>query len=52
VLALSTGRPLSIVPDDIAAMVCQQWRDYPDGWALHLHALRGILDADDPGYRD
>lgn len=52
VLALSTGRPLSIVPDDIAAMVCQQWRDYPDGWALHLHALRGILDTDDPGYRD
>lgn len=51
VLALSTGRPLSIVPDHVAAHACQQWLDYTDAPALHLAALQEILDTDEPDYR-
>jgi|688.fasta_scaffold148146_4 ribulose-5-phosphate 4-epimerase/fuculose-1-phosphate aldolase len=52
VLALSTGRPLSLVPDEVAARVCQQWLDDTEAPALHLKALQQILDRDDPDYRD
>ena len=52
VLALSTGRPLSLVPDQVAARVCQQWLDDTEAPALHLKALQQILDRDDPDYRD
>jgi ribulose-5-phosphate 4-epimerase/fuculose-1-phosphate aldolase len=51
VLALSTGRPLSVVPDDVAARACAQWRDYPEGAELHLAALMRILDRESPEYR-
>lgn len=51
VLALSTGRPLSVVPDDVAARACAQWRDYPEGAELHLAALMRILDRESPDYR-
>ncbi len=51
VLALSTGRPLSIVTDDVAARACAQWRDYPEGAELHLAALMRILDRESPEYR-
>lgn len=52
VLALSTGRPLSLVPDHVAARACQQWLDDTETPALHLLALQQILDRDDPDYRD
>jgi ribulose-5-phosphate 4-epimerase/fuculose-1-phosphate aldolase len=51
VLALSTGRPLSIVSDEVAARACAQWRDYPEGAELHLAALMRILDRESPEYR-
>lgn len=50
VLALSTGRPLSIVPDDVAAHAARQWREYPDAARLHLDALMAILDEECPEY--
>jgi len=50
VYAFSTGKPLMVIPDDIAALTCQQWLDYPEGPDLHLRALMGILDEEDPGY--
>lgn len=52
VLALSTGRPLSLVPSHVAAHVCQQWLDYTEAPRLHLRALQEILDRDEPDYRD
>lgn len=52
VLALSTGRPLSLVPDHVAAHACQQWLDDTEAPTLHLKALQQILDRDDPDYRD
>ena len=51
VYAMSTGRPLMVIPDDIAALTCRQWLDYPEGADLHFQALLDILDDDDPTYR-
>ena len=51
VYALSTGRPLAVIPDDIAELTCRQWLEYPEGPDLHFRALLDILDEDDPGYR-
>jgi ribulose-5-phosphate 4-epimerase/fuculose-1-phosphate aldolase len=50
VYALSTGRPLSVIPDDIAALTCRQWLDYPEGAELHFRALLEILDEESPDY--
>ncbi|NCZ93848.1 MAG: hypothetical protein EBZ00_07735, partial [Actinobacteria bacterium] len=50
VLALSTGRPLSIIPDEVAAHAARQWREYPDAARLHMDALMAILDEESPDY--
>ena len=51
VLALSTGRPLAIVPDGVAALACRQWLEYPELSAQqHLCEIRNILDATEPDY--
>jgi len=50
VYALSTDRPLSVIPDDIAALTCRQWLDYPEGAELHFRALLEILDEESPDY--
>ena len=50
VLAMSTGRPLKLIDDEVAALTCKQWREYPDGARLHFDALLEILDDEDPGY--
>lgn len=53
VLALSTGRPLHVVPDDVARMTCRQWRDFPmDAARDHFEEMKAILDRDEPDYRD
>jgi ribulose-5-phosphate 4-epimerase/fuculose-1-phosphate aldolase len=51
VLALSTGRELDLIPDEVAALTCQQWLAYPEAAALHFAALREILDDESPDYR-
>ena len=50
VLALSTGRELSIVPDRVAELACMQWKNYPEGCRLHFDALLEILDEESPEY--
>ncbi len=52
ITALSTGRPLRIAPDAIAAKTAQQWQDYPGLGINHFNALKEILDAEEPDYRD
>lgn len=52
VLALSTGRELAVIPDEVAALAAQQWRDYPDAADHHFTALMEILDDHEPDYRD
>jgi ribulose-5-phosphate 4-epimerase/fuculose-1-phosphate aldolase len=50
VLALSTGRPLALVPDDVAAVACKQWLEYPDVARLHFDELAAVLDDESPEY--
>ncbi len=47
---MSTGRPLMVIPDDVAELTCKQWLAYPEGFDLHLKAVMGILDDEEPGY--
>ena len=52
VLALATGRPLALVPPDVAALTCAQWHAYPTRFSeLHFAELRAILDVEAPDYR-
>jgi hypothetical protein len=48
IYALSTGQPLKVIPDDIAALTCAQWQDYGEAAHLHLRALMDILDEQEP----
>ena len=51
VLALSTGRELSLVDHETASLACKQWREYPQFADLHFTALMEILDLQEPDYR-
>ena len=52
VLALSTGRPLALIPEAMAARASAQWNDYPTAFsALHFAALKEILDHEEPEYK-
>lgn len=51
VLALSTGRPLAILDDHVAAITAKQWHDYPhDAADAHLAEVMAMLDEQEPGY--
>jgi ribulose-5-phosphate 4-epimerase/fuculose-1-phosphate aldolase len=50
VLAYSTGRPLRLVSDNLAAQVAKDWEDYPGFAEAHFEELKALLDADDPSY--
>ncbi len=52
ILAYSTGRPLNVLSDEIAAKTAESWRDY-NGMAFeHFDYLKSRLDRVDPSYRD
>ena len=51
VMAMSTGRPLRIMPDEVARKSAAQW--HGEGWdagAQHFAALKRILDREEPEY--
>ena len=51
VLALSTGRPLALIAEPVAALAGRQWNNYPTRFSeLHFRALKDILDKDEPDY--
>ena len=51
VLALSTGRPLALIPDAVAALACAQWNNYPTRFSeLHFEELKQILNQQEPDY--
>ena len=47
----ATGKPLRIVPDEIAALTEQQWRSYGQLAIDHLENVKALLDAQEPSYR-
>ncbi len=52
VLAMSTGRPLSLIPNTVAAQTCAQWQAYPTRFSeMHLNELMAILDDEAPSYK-
>jgi ribulose-5-phosphate 4-epimerase/fuculose-1-phosphate aldolase len=52
ITALSTGRELRIASDEIARKTCRQWLEYPGFADRHFDALMGILDEEEPEYRN
>ncbi|WP_431300950.1 class II aldolase and adducin N-terminal domain-containing protein [Tabrizicola sp. BL-A-41-H6] len=48
--ALQTGRPLRVLPEDIAEKTAREWETYPGFADAHLSEIRSILDRDDPTY--
>jgi len=51
ITALSTGAPLSFLPDIVAEKTACQWEQYDKAVDKHLAAIRTILDEDEPEYR-
>jgi ribulose-5-phosphate 4-epimerase/fuculose-1-phosphate aldolase len=47
----STGKPLRIVPDSIAALTERQWHDYGQLALDHLDNIKAILDEEEPAFR-
>jgi ribulose-5-phosphate 4-epimerase/fuculose-1-phosphate aldolase len=52
ILAYSTGQPLNIIPDDIAAKTAESWRAYNDMAFAHFDFLKSTLDQKDASYRN
>jgi ribulose-5-phosphate 4-epimerase/fuculose-1-phosphate aldolase len=52
-LALSTGRQVLAVAPEIAEAAYRQMREGdPESARLHLQAIKRLLDAEEPQYRD
>lgn len=51
VMAYMTGKPLRVLPDDVARRTAQQWADYPEIGDKHFSELKRLLDEDEPDYR-
>jgi ribulose-5-phosphate 4-epimerase/fuculose-1-phosphate aldolase len=45
ILAMSAGRPLAVMPDDLAAATAASWEPYADSALAHFAALKRRLDA-------
>ncbi|MBL9047468.1 MAG: class II aldolase/adducin family protein [Tabrizicola sp.] len=48
--ALQTGRPLRVLPEDVAEKTAQEWESYPGFATAHLREMKAILDAEDATY--
>lgn len=52
VLAYSTGKPLSVMADDLAEATAAEWQTYKDAEFAHFEEMKRLLDREDPSYRD
>lgn len=50
IMALQTGQPLRILPDDVAEKTAQELEEYPEQDARHLAELKAILDEEGSNY--
>jgi len=53
VSALQTNKELSIIPDNLAKIVADEWLNYPTKlpyWDMHFNALKKILDKEEADY--
>jgi len=51
VLGQATGKPLRLVPDDMAKLTARQMNGESQQAELHLEALKRMLDKAEPGWR-
>lgn len=51
-LALSSGQPLNVMTDAVAARTAAGWRSYAGMADAHFAHLRSVLDREEPDYRD
>ncbi len=49
-LALQTGRPLRVLPDDVAEKTAREIEEYPEQDLRHLAELKAILDEEGSTY--
>ena len=53
IIAMSTGRPVKRIGDNMAGSVFERWSGKDGSYAkTHFDALKKVLDAEDPGYAD
>ncbi|MFL5332641.1 MAG: class II aldolase/adducin family protein [Geminicoccaceae bacterium] len=50
VIAYSTGRPLRLISDNLAAQVAGEWQEYSGFADAHFSELKALLDAEDASY--
>jgi ribulose-5-phosphate 4-epimerase/fuculose-1-phosphate aldolase len=50
VIAYSTGRPLRLISDNLAAQVAGEWQEYSGFADAHFRELKALLDAEDASY--
>ena len=50
VLAYSTGRPLRLISDNLAASVAGEWAEYHGFAEAHFAELKALLDGEDASY--
>ncbi len=50
--AYQTGREIRVLSDEVAAKTARQTAGYPESAVRHLAAIRDVLDAEEPDYRD
>ena len=48
--ALQTGRPLRVLPDEVAEKTAQEWEAYPGFANFHLAEIKAMLDEDGATY--
>jgi ribulose-5-phosphate 4-epimerase/fuculose-1-phosphate aldolase len=51
-LALSSGEPLNVMPDDLAQKTADGWQPYNNQAFEHFDYLKRQLDKTDPSFRD
>jgi ribulose-5-phosphate 4-epimerase/fuculose-1-phosphate aldolase len=51
-LAYATGRPLNVMPHELAERTAQGWEAYPSYAEAHFREMRAILDAEAPSYAE
>ncbi len=52
ILAMSTGRPLNVMEDDVAAKVAEGWHAVRNSAFAHFEQLKALLDVEDASWRD
>lgn len=52
VAAMSTGRPLKVLADDVAEQTARDWEGIVNFSIRHFDEMKLLLDAESPGYRD